>query len=160
MECGGAFEHATAAGDGAAQVQVEGTVGYRMFGLSNGDPDQGYTSLKYALYPADGGALYVFEAGVNRGQFGTYTAGDLLKVELVSGVVRYYRQAAGSGQRGVDAVVHEHGGAGVSAGAGHDAVQRRGAAAERSVRSGQLSVRQRPVALRLGTGPRAAPRVG
>jgi hypothetical protein len=85
------------AGNGGAQIRVDSTVGYRLFGLSNGDPDQNYTTIKYALYPANAGALYVFEAGVNRGQFGTYTTGDLLKVELVSGVVRYYRQAVGSG---------------------------------------------------------------
>lgn len=85
------------AGDGAAQIQVDGTLGYRLFGLSNGDPDQGYATIKYGLDLVDGGALYVFEAGVNRGQFGIYAAGDLLKVELGSGVVRYYRMAVGSG---------------------------------------------------------------
>src|SRR5262249_54000264 len=57
------------AGDGAVQLQVDGVVGYRIFGLSNGDPDQNYTSIKYALYPMDGGALYVLESGVSLGQF-------------------------------------------------------------------------------------------
>jgi hypothetical protein len=85
------------AGDGAVQLQADGIVGYRMFGLSNGDPDQSYATIKYGLELIDAGALYVWEAGALRGQFGAYAAGDLLKVELTGGVVRYSRMAAGSG---------------------------------------------------------------
>jgi hypothetical protein len=85
------------AGDGAAQIQVDGGRAWRTFGLGNADPDQGYTSLKYAWLLADTGALYVLESGVNKGGFGNYASGDLLRVELSGGAVRYSRMAAGSG---------------------------------------------------------------
>jgi hypothetical protein len=85
------------AGDGTAQIQVESTSGYRMFGLSNGDPDAGYASIKYGVDILDGGALYVYESGVFRGQIGTCVTGDRLRVAVSGGVVEYSRQAAGSG---------------------------------------------------------------
>jgi hypothetical protein len=85
------------AGDGAAQIQVDSGLTWRMFGLSNGDPDQGYASIKYAWLLRLNGTLAVLESGVSKGEFGSYATGDLLKVEVISGVVRYSRMAAGSG---------------------------------------------------------------
>ncbi len=47
--------------------------GYAMFGLGNGDSDQGYTDIDYAFYTYPGtGQLMVYENGVYRGQFGAY----------------------------------------------------------------------------------------
>ena len=64
-----------------------------MFGLSNGDTDQGYADIDFAFYtyPATG-QLMVYEKGVYRGQFGAYAAGDTLRVSVESGVVKYWRK--------------------------------------------------------------------
>jgi hypothetical protein len=62
-----------------------------MFGLSNGDTDQGYADIDFAFYTYPGtGQLMVFEKGVYRGQFGAYAPGDKLRVSVDSGVVRYW----------------------------------------------------------------------
>ena len=66
-----------------------------MFGLSNGDTDQGYADIDYAFYTyPPTGQLLVFEKGVYRGSFGAYAAGDILRVAVESGVVKYYRNGA------------------------------------------------------------------
>ena len=108
-------------------------------GLSPNDPDQSYASLRYAWNIQDGGALGVYESGVSKGLLGTYAAGDLLRVEVSGGVVRYLQQVGG--QRAVECVVHEHGGPGVSAAGGHDDLHARGAAAERAVWCRDVSLR-------------------
>ncbi len=66
-----------------------------MFGLSNGDTDQGYADIDFAFYTYPGtGQLLVYEKGTYRGQFGAYAAGDTLRVAVASGVVKYYRNGA------------------------------------------------------------------
>jgi hypothetical protein len=81
----------TTAGDGFAEFTVPASPGYAMFGLSNGDSDQTYADIDFAFYAYPGtGQLMVFEKGVYRGQFGTYAAGDKLRVSVDSGVVKYW----------------------------------------------------------------------
>ena len=53
-----------AAGNGAVQMQVDGNGGYRLFGLGTSDPDQSYTSLRYAAKLA---SLIVCAAARNSG---------------------------------------------------------------------------------------------
>jgi RHS repeat-associated protein len=47
--------------------------------------------VEYGLHLMDNGALEVLESGNNRGTYGSYSVGDVLKVAVVSGVVKYYR---------------------------------------------------------------------
>lgn len=61
-----------------------------MSGLAKTDPDQNYTSINYALYPASGVA-YVHESGTNRGSFGSYQVGDRFRVERI-GTTVYYKK--------------------------------------------------------------------
>ncbi|HSE32450.1 MAG TPA: hypothetical protein VLA93_12840, partial [Pyrinomonadaceae bacterium] len=61
----------------------------RFCGLSSGDGSQDYTDVDFALGPAAGGTIYIYEAGVSRGTFGTYATGDLLRVAVEGGVVKY-----------------------------------------------------------------------
>ncbi len=63
----------------------------RMLGLSHGDSNPGYADIDYALYPSSTGALYVYEKGVSKGQFGTYASGDKLRVAVEGGQVKYRR---------------------------------------------------------------------
>ncbi len=63
----------------------------RMLGLSDVNSDANYTSMDYAWYPTDTGILYIFESGTNRGTYGSYAAGDVLKIERTGTVVKYYQ---------------------------------------------------------------------
>jgi hypothetical protein len=77
--------------DGYAEFTVPASPGYAMFGLGNGDTDQGYADIEYAFYTyPPTGQLMVFEKGVYRGQLGAYAAGDKLRVSVESGVVKYW----------------------------------------------------------------------
>jgi len=61
-----------------------------IFGLSNGNTDENYTDIDFAIYTyKDDGNLYVFENGVTRGSFGSYDVGDVLRVAVEGGVVKY-----------------------------------------------------------------------
>ena len=62
-----------------------------MFGLGNGDTDQGYADIDFAFYTYPGtGQLMVYEKGAYRGPFGAYAPGDKLRVSVESGVVKYW----------------------------------------------------------------------
>jgi alpha-tubulin suppressor-like RCC1 family protein len=76
--------------DGYVEVLASETNTNRMFGLSHGDTNQAYADIDYALYMA-GNRLYVYEAGVQRGAFGTFAAGDLLRVAIEGGILKYRR---------------------------------------------------------------------
>jgi hypothetical protein len=79
-----------ASGDGYVELTASETNTYRMFGLSNGNSDASYQDIDFGLDLAPG-AIYVFEKGVNKGAFGIYATGDLLRVAVVGGVVKYSR---------------------------------------------------------------------
>jgi alpha-tubulin suppressor-like RCC1 family protein len=64
-----------------------------MAGLGNIDASVDYTDVDYGIHPAAGN-FHVYEAGVYRGQFGSYSAGDRFRVEVQYGVVRYRRNGA------------------------------------------------------------------
>ena len=60
-----------------------------MCGLSYGDSTQSYTDIDFAIHPQGTGGLVAYESGTYRGTFGTFAAGDRLRVEVWHGVVRY-----------------------------------------------------------------------
>lgn len=77
-------------GNGWVEFVVDETTAYRMVGLSNGNTNSDYVDIDFAMYPAINGTLNVYENSVNRGQVGgTYTQGDVLRVEVNNGVVTY-----------------------------------------------------------------------
>jgi Tfp pilus assembly protein PilX len=77
-------------GDGYVEFNAVETNTYRMAGLSATDPDQNYTSINYAWYPAQSSLLYVMENGASK-YTGSYAANDLLRIAVESGVVNYYQ---------------------------------------------------------------------
>jgi hypothetical protein len=87
----GAVSSLTFSGPGYVEFTAGNTGTSRMGGLGNGDSSQSYTDIEYAFYLEVGGNLYVYESGIPRGQFGTYTGTDLLKVAVEGGKVNYYR---------------------------------------------------------------------
>jgi hypothetical protein len=59
-----------------------------MLGLSKGNTSSSYDDIDFALYLC-ANQVRVYEGGINKGSFGTYVTGDILRVAVVGGVVRY-----------------------------------------------------------------------
>src|SRR5207244_4273295 len=62
-----------------------------MAGLSNGDTSTSYPDIDFAILVTGSGGVYVYESGGYVGSYGTFSAGDRFRVEVVGGVVRYKR---------------------------------------------------------------------
>jgi hypothetical protein len=82
------------AGDGFAQHTIYETNTARMLGLGNGNTSRGWEDIDFSLYTMADGHLRVYEKGVLRGTFGSYASGDRLRIGVVGGVVRYYRNTS------------------------------------------------------------------
>ncbi len=78
-------------GDGYVEFMAQETNTHRMLGLGNWDSNLHYADIDFAIHAASGGVLQVYEAGVLRGTFGNYAAGDKLRVSVSSGRVKYSR---------------------------------------------------------------------
>jgi hypothetical protein len=87
----GAVSVETLAGDGFMEFAVADATTAKAAGLSSGDSNQSYTDIDYGLRLNANGIVYVWEAGVLRGNFGSYLAGDTFRVEVADGVVSYSR---------------------------------------------------------------------
>ena len=59
-----------------------------MCGLSNGDSNQDFADIDFA-FGLMSGYLYVYEGGNWRATLESYTSGDVLRVALEGGVVKY-----------------------------------------------------------------------
>jgi hypothetical protein len=87
---GASSTKAITSGDGFVQFTVGEANAYRMCGLSKGnDANQNYGELDYAIYPSASGVLHIYESSIWRAQPGTYAAGDVFRIEIVGGVVKY-----------------------------------------------------------------------
>ena len=76
------------AGDGYVEFTAGETNRYRMVGLSNGDLSQSYEDIEHAIYIHDTG-FNVYESGVDRGYFGTYVTGNVFRVSIEGGSIKY-----------------------------------------------------------------------
>ena len=74
---------------GHVEATASQTTMYRMIGLGHSDSSASYTDIDFAIYPVADGTLQIYESGAYRGTFGTYAAGDRLRVALEEGVVKY-----------------------------------------------------------------------
>jgi alpha-tubulin suppressor-like RCC1 family protein len=61
----------------------------RLAGLSEGNTNQNYTDIDFAIYLLNNGQVQVYEGGSSKGTFGTYSSGDRFRVEATSSGVRY-----------------------------------------------------------------------
>jgi hypothetical protein len=86
-------------GDGYIQMTCTETTTGRMIGLTNADPFDpdafnNYVQLDFALYVPPGAGLRVYESGTEVfAAASPYISGDILKVEIVGGVVKYYQNS-------------------------------------------------------------------
>jgi GH18 family chitinase len=79
-----------ASGGGYVQVTASETTTKRMFGLGNGNSTADYGDIEFALY-LDAGSVKIYEKGTYRGSFGTFVQGDVVRVAVESGAVKYWR---------------------------------------------------------------------
>jgi RHS repeat-associated protein len=82
------------AGDGYMELTVSDTATYRFCGLSNGNSNADYTDVDFAIHPVPGGTIYIYEGGISRGTFGSSSVGDVLRVAVEGGVVKYRKNGA------------------------------------------------------------------
>jgi hypothetical protein len=63
----------------------------RAVGLSDSNTNSNFNSIDYAFFLESNSNLRIFEDGSNRGNFGSYSTGDTLKIAVENGTVHYYR---------------------------------------------------------------------
>ncbi len=63
----------------------------RMVGLSQTDASASFNTIRYAFYLINNGGIQIYENGANRGTFGTFQTGDLLRITADDGIIKYYR---------------------------------------------------------------------
>jgi parallel beta-helix repeat protein len=78
-------------GDGYVELTASETNTRRILGLSNGDSNPNWNDVDFGLYLNSNKELRIYERGVYRGAFGTYAPGNVLRVSVESGTVKYYR---------------------------------------------------------------------
>jgi RHS repeat-associated protein len=78
-----------ASGDGYMETTVTETNTHRRIGLSNGDTNQSYDDIDFCLYLNADGTVYINEGATGRGNFGAYATGDVFRVAVEGGVVKY-----------------------------------------------------------------------
>jgi hypothetical protein len=91
---GNGFSFQSVGNNGYMQMTAAETTTERMIGLSASDGNANYTSIQFAFYLAPGGSLNIYESGNNRGNFGSYTGGDVLKIAVESNIVKYYKNGS------------------------------------------------------------------
>jgi hypothetical protein len=88
---GGAFSYNQVNNNGYLEFTATETNTFRMVGLSNSNSDNGYASIRYAIYLQNNATLTIYENGTNRGNFGSYAASDVFRVSVENNVVKYYK---------------------------------------------------------------------
>jgi len=78
-----------ASGDGYAEFTVTETNKRRSFGLTSNTSVTAYQHISYGMHIAEDGQITIHEGLGVYGVFGTYTAGDKLRVSIEGGVVKY-----------------------------------------------------------------------
>lgn len=87
---------------GAASLNIVSNNGYfefiatetnrrRMAGLSDSNINSNFNTIDFAIYLESNSVLRIYENGSNRGNFGTYSTGDTLRIAVENGSIHYYR---------------------------------------------------------------------
>ncbi len=63
----------------------------KIIGLSSDAGDAGYTSIDYALYLQNDRDIRIYQNGSDIAGVGTYISGDIFKISVESGVIKYYQ---------------------------------------------------------------------
>jgi RHS repeat-associated protein len=87
----GAISSQSITGDGYVQITVDATDKYRMFGLGYPNQSDDYTDIEYGIDLQEDGYISVWESGTYKGGDSAFSVGDILRVAVEEGVVKYYR---------------------------------------------------------------------
>jgi len=90
----GAVSVETLSNDGFVQFTTDEATTFKMAGLSSGNEGQGQADVDFAIRLSDTGRVAIFEGGINRAAVGTYAAGDVFRVQVLGGVVTYWRNGS------------------------------------------------------------------
>ncbi len=85
----GAFSYNKVQEGGFMETVVNETTTSRMIGLNAINTSVNYTDIDYAFYLVAGGSLNIYENGSSKGNWGSYSTGDTLRVAVVGNTVRY-----------------------------------------------------------------------
>jgi RHS repeat-associated protein len=91
---GASSSQSIASGDGYVGFTASETTSYRLIGLSQGDTNQNYDDIDFAIYLTPGGTLSGYQGSTHLGTLGTYTTGDVLRVAVEGGVVKYKKNGS------------------------------------------------------------------
>ena len=80
-----------ASGDGAFEFMASHGATVLAAGLSNGTTNSQPEDIDFAIVLNGANGFEVWETGTVRGNFGSFAPGDLFRVQVVSNVVKYYR---------------------------------------------------------------------
>jgi PKD repeat protein len=80
--------------DGWASMQVIETNTWRAFGLASPNTVLNKNSINYGFLLRDNGIIAITENGIQKGTFGTYLTGDILKVERIGTTINYLRNGS------------------------------------------------------------------
>ncbi|WP_375562299.1 T9SS type A sorting domain-containing protein [Bernardetia sp. OM2101] len=80
-------------GDGGIVFLAQPNSSY-MIGVSKAEGGAGYTSIDYAIYLAASGSVSIYEKGVFKGNFGTYQANDVFKIERSGSSIHYSKNGS------------------------------------------------------------------
>jgi hypothetical protein len=102
--------------DGWFEMTIEQTNRVRTIGFSDGNSNNDYRTIDYALYLQNNSDLKVYESGTYRGTFGKYRVGDRLGIARQGDVVYYKKNGeilyvstrASTGILMVDASLQQH----------------------------------------------------
>jgi hypothetical protein len=78
-------------GVGHVEFTASETTTYRMVGLSNGNTDTSSADIDFGIDLVPNGVVYIFEKGINRGSVGSYQTGDVFRIAVSGGIVRYFK---------------------------------------------------------------------
>ena len=90
---GASFGTVPAGNDFQLDMFPTSTSGNAMFGVSTMDADQNYTTIGYAIYFVNT-AVYVFENGVNKGNFSNFSTGDEFSIRRVGTTISYLKNGS------------------------------------------------------------------
>jgi uncharacterized repeat protein (TIGR01451 family) len=86
----GAISSAAIDNNGFVQTTVGETNTLRAIGLGDRDHVSNFSSIEYAVVLHNAGQFQVFENGSGRGTFGTYSPGDVIRIQVSGDVVSYW----------------------------------------------------------------------
>lgn len=82
---GGAFSNEQILeGAGYVETIIGETNQARMIGLSHGDSNLSYTDIDFAAYMPNNGILHAYQNSTNRGSYGAYQTGDVIRVSVTA----------------------------------------------------------------------------